>query len=244
VALPDAFTRFGGCQYLSSAAVGDYETYLLHELRHRVEERYRISAHAIAGKSSGGFGALVNAMRHPHLFDAVVCHSGDMGFELALFPDLRGLMDALRDHGGVEQFVAAFDATRKKREGRWFGPMAMLALAAVFSPSPGQPLGIGLPFDLARGTLDDKQLARWLVWDPVRMIERPEYQRALSRMKLVYLDCGSRDEHGLHWGALALHTRLAELGVAHRHESFDDGHRNTSHRLDVSLPLIFEALGR
>jgi S-formylglutathione hydrolase FrmB len=242
VALPDCFTRFGGCQYLSSPAVGDYEGYLLSELRAAVEARWRVSAHGIAGKSSGGFGALVHAMRHPQLFRAVACHSGDMGFELSVFPELVPLMNALRDHGGVEAFVEAFARTPKKKEGRWFAPMSALALAAVYSPSPEAPLGIGLPFDLQRGTLDEAMLDRWRAWDPVRMVERAECQRALSAMKLVYVDCGRRDEHGLHWGALALHARLSELGVPHEYEDFDDGHRNTSYRLDVSLPRLYRAL--
>ncbi len=242
IALPDCFTRFGGCQYLGSSAVGDYETYLLAELRQVVEQKYRISAHGVVGKSSGGHGALVHAMRHPRLFDGVVCHSGDMGFELSVFPEIPLLMNAVRDHGGLENFVRAFEKTQKKKDGRWFGPMSMLALASVYSPSPGQPWGIALPFDLSRGTLDSGQLGRWLAWDPVRMIERGEYQQALRRMKLVWLDCGSRDEHFLHWGALQLHARLDDLGIPHLYESFEDGHRNTSYRLDLSLPRLYSAL--
>lgn len=242
VALPDAFTKLGGCQYLSSPAVGDYETYLLSELRQVVESRWKVSGHAIAGKSSGGFGALVHAMRHPNLFRAVACHSGDMAFELSILPDLPHLMNAVRDHGSVEALVEAFERAPKKREGRWFAPISMLALASVYSPSPGSPLGLALPFDLKRGTLDDKQLARWLMWDPVRMIDRPEYQRALRQLGLVFFDCGRRDEHFLHWGALQLHHKLVEHGVDHVYQEFDDGHRSTSYRLDVSLPLLYRAL--
>jgi S-formylglutathione hydrolase FrmB len=242
IALPDAFTRLGGCQYLSSPAVGDYEQYLLHELRAAVEARFAISAHAIAGKSSGGYGALVHAMRHPELFQAVACHSGDMGFELALFGDLPQLMNAVRDHGSVEALVAAHGRAIKKKDGRWFGPLSMLALAAVYSPEADAPMGIGLPFDLAQGTLRAEVLQRWLDHDPVHMIERPEHQGALRGMKLVFVDCGRRDEHALHWGALAFHRRLEAAGVAHTYEEFDDGHRSTSYRLDVSLPRLYEAL--
>jgi S-formylglutathione hydrolase FrmB len=168
--------------------------------------------HAIAGKSSGGYGALVHAMRHPELFQAVACHSGDMGFELALFGDLPQLMNAVRDHGSVEALVAAHGRAIKKKDGRWFGPLSMLALAAVYSPEADAPMGIGLPFDLAQGTLRAEVLQRWLDHDPVRMIERPEHQGALRDMKLVFVDCGRRDEHALHWGALAFHRRLEAAG--------------------------------
>lgn len=243
-ALPDAFTKLGGCQYLSSPAVGDYETYLLEELREVVTSRYAISSHAIAGKSSGGYGAIVHAMKRPDLFDAVVCHSGDMGFELSLYPDLPKLMNAVRDHKGVENLVRDFDRALKKKTGRWFGPISMLALAAVYSPDENEPLGIGLPFDIENGTFDDKRLAQWKTHDPVEMIEKPEHQAALKQMKLVMIDCGNRDEHALHWGALNFHRKLERFEVPHVYETFDDGHRSTSYRLDESFPRIFEALSR
>ncbi len=242
VALPDAFTKLGGCQYLSSPAVGDYETYLLDELRAVVTERYAIASHGIAGKSSGGYGAIVHAMRRPDLFDAVACHSGDMGFELSLMPDLPQLMNAVRDHGGVEALVASFDRSIKKKSGRWFGPLSMLALCAVYSPDADAPLGIGLPFDLDRGVLVPERLEQWRAWDPVHMIDRAEHQAALRDMKLVFVDCGKRDEHALHWGALAFHRKLEDAGIEHVYETFDDGHRGTGYRLDESLPRLFAAL--
>ena len=242
VALPDVFTKLGGCQYLSSPAVGDYETYLLSELREVVEARYAISAHGIAGKSSGGYGAIVHAMRHPNLFSAAACHSGDMGFELSLFADIPRLMDAVRDHGGVEGLLATFDRSKKKKSGRWFGPLSVLALAAVYSPDASAPLGIGLPFDIEEGTLKNAVLEEWLKWDPVHMIDRPECQDALRQMTLVYVDCGNRDEHALHWGALQFHRKLDRHGIPHLYETFDDGHRATGYRLDESLPRLYAAL--
>ena len=56
IALPDCFTKYGGSQFLDSPAQGQYETYLLKELRDFVESKFNVSGHAIAGKSSGGSG--------------------------------------------------------------------------------------------------------------------------------------------------------------------------------------------
>lgn len=242
VALPDAFTRLGGSQYLSSPVVGDYETYLLEELPAVVESRFTIGRHGIAGKSSGGFAAIVHAMRHGDRFDAVVCHSGDMGFEMSLFADIPRLMDAVRDHGSVEALVDAHRKAIKKKDSRWFGPMSMLALASVYSPREDAPLGIELPFDLERGALKPEVLKRWLAWDPVRLVDNEACQEALRKMRLVFVDCGSRDEHFLHWGALAFHRKLEDAGIEHVYETFGDGHRGTGYRLDRSLPLLYEAL--
>ncbi len=242
VALPDAFTKLGGCQYLSSPAVGDYENYLLKELRDLVEAKYSIKSHGIAGKSSGGYGAIVHGMKHPELFQAVACHSGDMGFEMSLIPDLPRLMNAVRDYGSVTELVDKFDAAVKKKDGRWFGPLSMLALCSVYSPDESQELGIGLPFDIESGCLRPAVLERWKDFDPVHMIDRAEYQQGISKHSLVFIDCGKRDEHFLHWGAVQLHHKLKGLGIEHEFELFDGGHRGTSHRLDVSLPRLYAAL--
>ncbi|MFO0728833.1 MAG: alpha/beta hydrolase-fold protein [Myxococcota bacterium] len=244
VALPDAFTKYGGSQYLSSSAHGDYETYLGEELPAEVEARFRISRHGIAGKSSGGFGALIHAMRRPERFTAVACHSGDLGFRLAYLPDLPLLLNAIVNHGSVEAFVRAFDAALKKKDGRWFGPMSVLGMAAAYAPDPSRPLGIELPFTDDLTDVDEARFQRWLAHDPVRLVDDPEVQANLRKLRLLYLDCGRRDEHHLHFGARALARKLQGYGVPHQHEEFDDGHRSTSYRLDVSLPLLYQALVR
>jgi enterochelin esterase family protein len=244
VALPDAFTRYGGSQYLSSSAHGDYERYLWSELVGALEARFSVRARAVVGKSSGGFGALTAALYRPGLFQAMACHSGDIGFDLALRPDLPALMNAIREHGSLEAFVAAFARTSKKKESRWLNPMSVLAMSAAYSPDPARPLGVALPFDLAAGRIDEAVFARWKAHDPLQAIERPECQAALRTLRLCYLDCGLRDEYHLQWGARAFARRLAELGIPHQHEEFEDGHRGTGYRLDVSLPKVWQALAR
>lgn len=243
VALPDAFTKFGGSQYIASSAHGDYETYLVKELPDAIEHAFpAIKAHGIAGKSSGGYGAIVQAMKHPERFAAVATHSGDMGFRLAYLGDIPQLMNAVHNYGGVEKFAAAFEAAMKKKDGRWFGPISVLAMCAAYSPDPTKPLGLALPFDLQTKDLDDAVLERWWANDPVRLIDDARHQAALKQMRLVFVDCGNKDEHQLHWGARAFRQKLELYGIAHRYEEFDDGHRNTSYRLDVSLPLMYQAL--
>lgn len=242
LALPDAFTMLGGAQYLNSPAIGRYRDYLSEDLPELVEAHYAISQHGIAGKSSGGYGALRHGIWRPDRFVAVACSSGDMLFELSLLKDLPVLMNAIRDHGSLEAMWEAFVQSPNKKSGRWFGPMSVLAMAAAYSPNAEAPLGIDLPFDLSTGALRPEVFARWLAQDPVRLVDEPEVQDALSALKLLYIDCGDHDEHALHWGALLLHSKLEAAGVPHRYESFKGGHRQTSHRLDVFLPLLDSAL--
>jgi len=241
-ALPDMFTALGGCQYLSSPAVGRYEEHLWEELRPALEARFPCGLHGLAGKSSGGFGALLHAIRHPDRVAAVACHSGDMCFEYAYLGDFPRTAEALQRHGGVEGFLEAFARETKKREGKWIGPLSVLCMAAVYSPDPAAPRGIGLPFDPETGALLPSVWERWLAFDPLRLVEDPSVRERLAKLRLLFLDCGTRDEYHLQWGLRQLVARLRAAGVPHEHEEFDDGHRGTSYRYEVSLPKLVRAL--
>ena len=244
VVAPDCFTRWGGAQYLDSPALGRYETHLIDEVIPALDSRLRTiarrEARAIGGKSSGGFGALVLAMRHPDRFAAVASHAGDMAFELSAQPDLPVAARTVRRHGGVEAFLAHF-AAREKKSGDDFTTMMVLAQAGAYSPDAARPGGVALPFDLETGEIDPEVWRRWKAWDPVEMVAA--HAEALRRMKLVYLDAGTRDEHNLDLGARIFVKRLRALGVACEHQEFDDGHRSTAYRYDVSIPMLAAAIG-
>jgi enterochelin esterase family protein len=244
VVAPDGFTRWGGAQYLDSPVHGAYETHLISEVLPAVDRRFRtVSARegrAIGGKSSGGFGALVLAMRHPELFAAVASHAGDMYFELSILPDLPVAARTLRRHGGIDSFLAHFERHEKK-SGTDFTTVMVLALAGAYSPDASRPHGLALPFDVETGEIDWEIWGRWKAWDPIVLVDR--HADALRAMKLVYLDAGTRDEHNLDLGARILVKRLRALGIPCEHEEFDDGHRATAYRYDVSLPKIAAAIG-
>lgn len=241
--VPDAFTKLGGSQYLDSSAIGRYETHLFDELLPFVEARHPVTRRAILGKSSGGYGAIVHAMRRPGTFDAVACHSGDMGFEYCYQPDFPKARRAYERHGGVRAWFEAFSASERKRDRPWQDALNMLAMAGAYSPNPAatETLGIDLPFDLETGALRDDVFARWLACDPVRLVER--HAEALRAMRLVFVDCGRRDEFSLDVGARIFANELAARGIPHEHEEFDDGHMGIAYRYDVSLPKVWRAIG-
>jgi enterochelin esterase family protein len=244
VVAPDGFTRWGGGQYIDSPVNGGHETHLVRELVPEIDRRFRTrpgrEARAIGGKSSGGFGALVLAMRNPDVFSAVAAHAPDTYFELSALPDVARAARTLRRHGGVEGFLAHFEAAVVKRPDD-FTTIMMLALAAAYSPDARRPCGVALPFDLETGEIDAEVWRRWKAWDPVEMAGA--HAEALRRMKLVFIDAGTRDEHSLDLGARILAGRLRAAGVAVEHEEFDDGHRGTAYRYDVSLPRLAAVLG-
>jgi S-formylglutathione hydrolase FrmB len=244
VAAPDAFSRWGGAQYLDSPAIGNYETHVIDEVVAAVDARFRTvparEARAIGGKSSGGFGALVLAMRHPDRFTAVASHAGDMAFEWSVLPDLPVAARTLRRHGGVESFLARFEARENKSRDE-LTTMMVLAQAGAYSPDGERPARIALPFDVDTAEIDWEVWRRWKAWDPVELVTR--HADALRGMRLIFVDAGTRDEHHLDLGARIFARRLRALGVACEHEEFDDGHRGTAYRYDVSLPKLAAAIG-
>ena len=244
VVAPDCFTRWGGAQYLDSPAIGNYQTHLVDEVIPAIDARFRTvatrDARAVGGKSSGGFGALVLAMRHPELFAAVASHAGDMAFELSALKDLPVAARTLRRHGGVTAFVARFEAAERK-SGDDYTTMMVLAQAGAYSAEAGQAAGVALPFDVETGEIDWAVWKRWKAWDPIEMVAT--HAEALRGMKLLYVDAGTRDEHNLDLGARIFVKRLRSLGIACEHQEFDDGHRGTAYRYDVSLPKLAAAIG-
>src|SRR3954466_1880456 len=68
----DCWTSYGGSQFLDSPGTGRYHTYLCEEVVSWVDANYRTLAgpehRGIAGKSSGGYGAMVTPILRPDIF--------------------------------------------------------------------------------------------------------------------------------------------------------------------------------
>src|SRR4051795_2178778 len=110
VVFVDAWTAYGGSQFVDSPGTGRYHTYLCDEVVPWVDARYRTLAaaehRAITGKSSGGFGAMITPMLRPDLFGALATHAGDALYEYSYLPDFRVSARALRDEydGSFDRF--------------------------------------------------------------------------------------------------------------------------------------------
>ncbi len=241
--MPDGFTKLGGNQWIDSPALGRWESFVLDELIPTIEARFRVAkgpAHrAVFGHSSGGYAALVHAMKHGDRWGAVASHSGDVGFELVYGRELPGAL-AL---GGADPkaFLDKLWAA-DRLSGLQFNTLMLLAMAATYAPEEGAPLGIRLPVDPVTCARDPQRWSRWLAHDPLELVDRPEAIASLRRLRALYLDCGSRDEYFLQFGSRALARKLADANIDHVYQEFDGGHSGVDHRLDVSLPFLYRAL--
>jgi enterochelin esterase family protein len=248
VAAPDCFTRVGGNQYINSAGTGRYEDYLVDEIIPFVDAQYRTIPRGrwgVFGKSSGGYGSIVLGMRRADVFCAIADHSGDANFELCYMRDFPKALDAFREAGGPAAWLDRYWADPNHRRETHYKPLDAIGMASHYSPNREAPAAhayIDWPFDLATGEFRPAVWERWRAWDPVNMADRAECVANLKKLAAIYIDCGTRDEFALHWGARALVEKLRGHGLTVRHEEFDDGHMNIPYRYAVSLPIIAGAI--
>jgi S-formylglutathione hydrolase FrmB len=241
----DAFTAYGGSQFLDSPATGKYHTYICDEIVPWVDEHYRTLAAAahrgISGKSSGGYGAMVTPMLRPDLFGGLATHAGDALFESCYLADFRESARILRDQyeGSFDNFWEDFrsrPAFAKDSDPQLLNDYCM---AACYSADEDGT--VRLPFDIDTSQLIPEVWERWLAWDPVRMV--PKHADALRGMRAIYVDAGKRDEWYLDLGAEAFRRALADIGVTDIFfELFDAKHGGIEYRYPISLRYLAERL--
>ena len=239
---PDGLTELGGTQWENGEAVGRYRDYIVQDVLSFADEHFRTrrgpASRALVGKSSGGYGAISIAGRHPDVFAHLASHAGDAYFEYCYLPEFPKAAQTLLKGGGVAPWY--HDFLRRGRETKHkpddHATINVLAMAAHYSPKAGEPLGLELPFELQTAALRDDVWARWLQHDPVRFV--PQRIDGYRKLKSIFLDCGTRDEFNIRWGTRMISTALKKANVAHLHEEFEDGHMGINYRYERSLAYV------
>jgi Putative esterase len=242
----DAWTCYGGSQFVDSPGTGRYHSYLCDEVVGYVDAHYRTlpgAAHrAIMGKSSGGFGAMITPMLRPDLFGALATHAGDSLYELSYLPEFAKSVRHLRHYDGDiyrwwEDFRSRTSFTKEPdRE-----LLMLLGVSACFSAR--EDGRVDLPFDPRTGVLRPEVWQRWLDWDPVRMV--PRYAGELRALRAIWIDAGTRDEWFLDVGAEAFRGALREIGVADdviHFELFDGTHMAIDYRYPLALAWLCQRI--
>jgi S-formylglutathione hydrolase FrmB len=248
VVFVDAWTSYGGSQFVDSAGTGRYHSYLCDEVVPWVDGRYRTldapASRAISGKSSGGFGAMITPMLRPDLFGALATHAGDTLYEHCYLPDFADAVRHLRGYDGdIWRWWDDFHSRPPLTKAEDASLLTALGCSAAFSPGEdGRPV---LPFDPRTGVLREDEWARWLAWDPVRMVDR--YADALRGLGAIWIDAGTRDDYHLDLGAQAFRDGLARIGVPDDRvffELFDATHAAIDYRYPLALAWLAQRLAR
>ena len=268
---PDCFTSLGGNQYVNSTAIGAYADYLTKEIIPFVDREFRTLGsrehRGCFGKSSGGYGAIIHGMKYAKHWGAIADHSGDAYFEMVYGHDwpntlneltkyrdpkrVPGSYDVLGEARARKGLAAGYDDGRVKRflDALWSkeklsndeGHAIMnVCMAATYDPDPKAPFGFRLPYNLETGERIEARWRNWLKHDPILLVGK--FASALKTLRAIYVDCGWRDQYHIHYGSRILSQRLAEHGIAHTYEEFDDNHSDVDYRMDVSLPILYRAL--
>ena len=238
----DAWTAYGGSQFVDSPGTGRYHSYLCDEVVPWVDAHYRTAAaaahRAIMGKSSGGFGAMITPMLRPDLFGALATHAGDSLYELCYIPEFGQSARYLREYGG--DIGKWWDDFRSRTSFTKEGDQELLMLLGVSACfSAREDAVVELPFEPRTGALRPDVWQRWLDWDPVRMV--PRYAGQLRALRGIWIDAGKRDEWYLDLGATAFREALGQAGVPAEvihFELFEGTHMGIDYRYPLSLAWL------
>ena len=242
----DAWTSYGGSQFVDSPATGRYHSYLCQDVVPWVDARYRTIAdpahRAIMGKSSGGFGAMITPMLRPDLFGALATHAGDSLYEQCYLRDFGVAVRALRVfNGDIWTWWRDFRSRVPFSNPADAPLLGLLGVAAAFSANDDG--SIELPFDPRTGVVRPDVWQRWLDFDPVRMA--PRYADAIRSLRAIWIDAGTRDEYFLDVGAEAVRAQLRAIGVPDERihfELFDGTHGSIGYRYPMSLAWLCQQM--
>ncbi len=236
VVLVDGWTSVGGSQWIDSHGIGRYGTYLQKEVVPFVDAGYPTNgARGLQGKSSGGYGAIVNTLARPDLFHAFAAHAPDALFDVTLAHGFPAASRVLTERGitSMTEFWESFTGLGEP------GNALLTELGAC-----ALAFGDGeLPIDPVTATVDTERWERWLDHDSVRVVD--EHRSAVAGLRGAWVDAGDSDEYNLDRGALALRRAILRAGLPEERlhfELFPGGHRGVSHRYPLSLAYLVGSL--
>jgi hypothetical protein len=234
VVLVDGWTSVGGSQWIDSAGIGRYAAYLAEAVGFvdsRFPTRPEAAHRGLQGHSSGGFGAIVNALLRPDLFGGVAAHAPDALFELTQIRALAVAARSLRRRSW-DEFWAGFT---RLDSGETATLVEVWSSALAYS-------GGAVPIDTETGMLVPGVWEQWLAWDPVRLVAA--HADVARDLRALWLDAGSRDQYYLDLGATAVRRAFADAGLPDERLAFElyDGGHGASTRHPLSLAWLAERL--
>lgn len=212
IVMPDAYTKYGGSLYSSSPTIGDWETFIAHDLVAYIDAHYRtIPARAgrgLSGHSMGGYGTLRIGMKQPQAFGALYAMSS-----CCLLNQAPNLETVQREN---TRMVKGLEPAEEMDFSN-----IMESFAAAWAPNPqNPPYYFDWPYrdGEARPLVQDK----WIANSP--LVFADQYVPALKSYRAIMLEVGDKDT--LADSNKQLHEALTRLGIKHGWEVYDGDHLN------------------
>jgi S-formylglutathione hydrolase FrmB len=231
VVKPDGSTGpWGGSCYTNSELYGDFEDYIVFDLIKFIDSAYNTNtsrkARAIMGHSTGAFGAMKLALKHPDVYCSVVANSGPLDFKH--FSDWIPMI--LAENGGppVRLYNPYCTTTM-------YWTYIFYTYAGAFSPNLNNlPYKVDFPIDSV-GNWIDSVWNKWLLHDPAHLVKNITPNSDLT----IFFDCGTSDEYKLYRFNTAFRDTLDKLGLSYEFQSFSGSHMN---QLGSRFTIAFQFL--
>lgn len=226
----DAFTKWGGSQFVNSAGCGSYEDYITTDLYKEIILQYpQVSKKAdmwcITGGSSGGYGALHLVSKFPHKFSLAAAIAPDSYFEMSLLPEILSAKASVDKIGGIDEVEKLIE------EGRFFrrrdAHTILNAIGMAHCYSGEKTKKIQWPVD-EMGLVKKEQWKKWLAYDPIHFLSKRKVK--LKKVKKIFLDVGKQDQFFLQYGSRQIHKVLKDLNVKCEYSEFNGNHFDISER--------------
>lgn len=229
VAFPDCATRYGGCQFVNGANAGAMQDFLLDGLVDHIDATHRTLAEphgrVVAGRSSGGYGAMCALIDCPDRVGAAGALAPDCMFEHCYLPFFPATLDYWREAGGYGRFVSAPQDIALK-DHRYMLAMSLIGMASVYAPreTPDRHGALfALPYDPETGLFDVSIWEEWKAHDIDRRLAATSPDR-LAGLRTLRIAVGARDEYNMAISARFLKPCLEAAGLRHELEIFDGYH--------------------
>ena len=247
VVVVPGLTAAGGSFYVSSAANGDWETFITQDVVEYVDANFRTlpsaESRGLAGDSMGGFGALNLSMRHPEVFGAVYASAPGLLDDGGVAE--MGVFDVEAEIGASLDLLEGDEPLERRAVGEALGGWSHfdIAYGLAFAPASEWPY-LEYPYSRADGVLakDDDVWATWDAgfgdWD----LKVAEFEDNLASLSGIGFDCASDDEYG--WipdGCSYLDAQLTAAGIDHQYTVNTGGHEDRSGTRTTELLLPFMA---
>lgn len=164
VVTPNGTNKYTGCMYRNSYVSGHWEDFIVRDVIQNVESKYSILnqtlSRGLCGHSSGGYGALVIAMKHPYLYSSLC----------AIATSLTSFADAFLEGNGKATIIEAAGVTTYN-SGLPTGVIRRFSNAVAFAPDSAAKPALGrFPFS-AEGEFIDSTWQKWLMHDPYSILQ-------------------------------------------------------------------------
>lgn len=214
---PDISAAFKGSWFLDSPAIGNYETYITHELVEFIDANFRTipqrDSRGVTGCSMGGDGALYLGFRHPDVFGVVAGMTGIYDYEHdKLWQEALGLFS------GTPSDFAEF------RKLPWQVQLILSKAAATASNPDKPPFYFDMPFEMVDGEarIVPEVAEKINSADPLHAL--PGYLAQPTRLRGMMIYHGEYDTVYPVQAARSFSETLAKAGVEHEYLEVTSGH--------------------